>query len=80
MKKLTTLILTFFCLLTFNANALDASKAENFVKKVTSEGIEEIVNSPYYPEQGFIKEVCDEETGLSYVVIKLGEKWRRYED
>ena len=51
MKKLTTLILALGCFLSFNANALDAPKAENFVKKVTSEGIEEIINSDVTQEE-----------------------------
>ena len=69
MKKLTTLILTFFCLLTFNANALDASKAENFVKKVTSEGIEEIVNSDVSQEEkdARFKKLFDSYLDMDYI-------------
>ena len=51
MKKLATLILGFALLFSFKASALDANKAENFIKKVTTEGIEEIINSNVSQEE-----------------------------
>ena len=45
MKKLNLFALITGMFFAFNANALDANKAENFIKEVTREGIEEIINS-----------------------------------
>lgn len=36
----------------------------------------EVDAMPCYPEPGYIKCVSDEETGMEYVAVKLGEDWR----
>lgn len=37
---------------------------------------EEVDAMPCYPEPGYVRCVLDEETGLGYLVVKLGEEWR----
>ena len=79
MKKITTLILAFSFLFSFKANALDADKAENFVKKVTSEGIEEIINSDVSQEEKderFAK-LFDTYLDMDYIgKFVLGRYWK----
>lgn len=38
----------------------------------------EIDQMPSYPVQGYVKCVSDEETGMEYIVVKLGQNWRTY--
>lgn len=45
MKKLSMIVLALCGLFAFRANALEPAKAEDFVKEVTKEGIEQIINA-----------------------------------
>ena len=45
MKKLSIFVLALSGLFAFRANALEPAKAEDFVKEVTKEGIEQIINA-----------------------------------
>ncbi|MCM1026139.1 MAG: glucosyltransferase domain-containing protein [Roseburia sp.] len=38
----------------------------------------EVDAMPSYPVPGYVKCVLDEETGMQYLVVKLGEDWRTY--
>lgn len=39
---------------------------------------EVIDQMPSYPVSGYVKCVSDEETGMEYIVVKLGQNWRTY--
>ena len=74
MKKLMTLIFTFAMLIGVRAQALDAAKAENFVKKVTREGIEQIINSDVSmaEKDARFEKLFNEYLDLDYIgVIKI---------
>ena len=78
MKKLIAfiLLLSGFC---FQAHAIDSTAAENFVKKVTTEGIEEIINaniSMAQKDERFAK-LFDEYLDLDYIgKFVLGRYWK----
>lgn len=79
MKKLMTLIFTFAMLFAFKTQALDATKAENFVKKVTTEGIEEIINSnvSMAEKDARFEKLFNEYLDLDYIgKFVLGRYWK----
>ena len=83
MKKLITLIFTFAMLFGFRAQALDSTKAENFVKKVTTEGIEQIINSDVSMEEkdARFEKLFNEYLDLDYIgKFVLGRYWKTATD
>lgn len=83
MKKLMTLIFTFAMLFGLKAQAIDATKAEDFVKKVTTEGIEQIINSNVSMEEkdARFEKLFNEYLDLDYIgKFVLGRYWKTATD
>ncbi|HCU58481.1 MAG TPA: hypothetical protein DIC64_00690 [Alphaproteobacteria bacterium] len=79
MKKITALILVFLVGFAFKAEALDSAQAENFVKKVTSQGIEQIINSDVSAEEkdARFEKLFNEYLDLDYIgKFVLGRYWK----
>ena len=79
MKKITALILAFLVGFAFKAEALDSVQAENFVKKVTSQGIEQIINSDVSAEEkdARFEKLFNEYLDLDYIgKFVLGRYWK----
>ena len=80
MKKIFTILFTSLFFFAANAQAnVDAAKAEKFVQKVTSEGIEEIINanvSQKVKDQRFEK-LFNDALDLNFIgQFVLGRYWR----
>lgn len=78
MKKIIALVL-MFAFLPFGAKALDGNEAENFVKKVTQQGIEEIINSDVSIQEkdARFEKLFDEYLDLDYIgKFVLGRYWK----
>ena len=78
MKKIIALVL-MFAFLPFGAKALDGDEAENFVKKVTQQGIEEIINSDVSIQEkdARFEKLFDEYLDLDYIgKFVLGRYWK----
>jgi len=83
MRKLIALICACVFCFSFKANAIDASKAEDFVKKVTTEGVEEIVNSTASIEEkdARFEKLFNEYLDLDYIGrFVLGRYWKTASD
>lgn len=80
MQKILTFIMTVFLLAAGSAQAeVDASKAENFIKKVTMQGIEEIINSDVSAEEKDARfaNLFNEYLDLDFIGrFVLGRYWR----
>ena len=80
MKKLFTLLLFAFLTISSNANAdIDASKAESFIKNVTSQGIEELINSDVSEaeKKARFTKLFNEDLDLDFIgKFVLGRYWR----
>lgn len=79
MKKITALILAFLIGFALKAEALDSVQAENFVKKVTSQGIEQIINSDVSAEEkdARFEKLFNEYLDLDYIgKFVLGRYWK----
>ncbi len=80
MQKILTFIMTVFLLAAGSAQAeVDASKAENFIKKVTTQGIEEIINSDVSAEEKDARfaNLFNEYLDLDFIGrFVLGRYWR----
>lgn len=80
MKKLFTVILSGMLFFTAAANAsVDAGQAESFIKKITQQGIEELINSDVSAaekQQRFTK-LFNEDLDLDFIgKFVLGRYWR----
>ena len=79
MKKIISLVVAVLFSFSFEALALDAGKAEEFVKKVTTQGIEEIINadvSQAQKDERFAK-LFNEYLDLDYIgKFVLGRYWK----
>ena len=79
LKKIALCILATFALFSFRASAMDASSAEAFVKKVTTEGIEQIVNSDVSmaEKDARFEKLFNEYLDLDYIgKFVLGRYWK----
>jgi len=80
MKKLLTLLFFAFLMISSNARAdIDASKAENFIKNVTSQGIEELINSDVSEaeKKARFTKLFNEDLDLDFIgKFVLGRYWR----
>ncbi len=79
MKKIISLLTAALLTFSFEAHALDAGKAENFVKKVTTEGIEEIINADVSQAQKNerFEKLFNEYLDLDYIgKFVLGRYWK----
>lgn len=79
MKKIITLIFAFACFFSYKAMAIDSQKAEDFVKKVTTQGIEEIINSNVTIEEkdARFEKLFNDYLDLDYIgKFVLGRYWK----
>lgn len=79
MKKLSLFVLALSGLFAFKANALDATKAEDFVKEVTKEGIEQIINADVSmaEKDARFEKLFDIYLNLDYIgKFVLGRYWK----
>lgn len=79
MKKLNLFALMVGVFFAFNAHALDAKKAENFIKEVTREGIEEIINSDVSVQEkdARFEKLFNKYLDLDYIgKFVLGRYWK----
>ena len=79
MKKLSIFVLALCGLFAFKANALDAAKAEDFVKEVTKEGIEQIINADVSmaEKDARFEKLFDTYLDLDYIgKFVLGRYWK----
>lgn len=79
MKKLIAFVSLFACLFSFKVSALDSKAAEDFVKKVTTEGIEEIINANVSMEEkdARFEKLFNEYLDLDYIgKFVLGRYWK----
>ena len=79
MKKLSIFVLALCGLFAFKANALDAAKAEAFVKEVTKEGIEQIINADVSmaEKDARFEKLFDTYLDLDYIgKFVLGRYWK----
>ena len=79
MKKLSIFVLALCGLFAFKANALDAAKAEAFVKEVTKEGIEQIINADVSmaEKNARFEKLFDTYLDLDYIgKFVLGRYWK----
>lgn len=80
MKKIFAIIFSAFLLMTSNANAdIDATKAENFIKGVTKQGIEELINSNVNEaeKKARFTKLFNEDLDLDFIgKFVLGRYWR----
>lgn len=80
MKKILAFL--FFAFLTMSSNAradIDASKAEDFIKSVTSQGIEELINSDVSDAERKARftKLFNEDLDLDFIgKFVLGRYWR----
>lgn len=79
-KNIFTILLSAFLLTAFSASAsVDAEKAENFVKKITKEGIEEIIDSnvSQTEKDKRFEKLFNEALDLKFIgQFVLGRYWR----
>lgn len=83
MKKLSIFVLALSGLFAFKANALDAAKAEAFVKEVTKEGIEQIINADVSmaEKDARFEKLFDTYLDLDYIgKFVLGRYWKTATD
>jgi len=79
MKKLSIFVVALCGLFAFKANALDAAKAEAFVKEVTKEGIEQIINADVSmaEKDARFEKLFDTYLDLDYIgKFVLGRYWK----
>ena len=71
MKKIFTLFLALFMAFSYSALAqTEAQKAEEFIKKLTNEGIEQIINADVSQKD---KDVVMKHINRFYVCYEIGE-------
>jgi len=83
MKKLIGFIFTVTLLFAIKVEAMDALKAENFVKKVTTDGIEQIINSDVSmaEKDARFTKLFNEYLDLDYIgKFVLGRYWKTATD
>lgn len=80
MKKILAVMFSAFLLMTSNAKAdIDAAKAENFIKNVTKQGIEELINSNVNEaeKKARFTKLFNEDLDLDFIgKFVLGRYWR----
>ncbi len=79
MKKIIALISVFACVFSFKASALDGKAAEDFVRKVTTEGIEEIINADVSAQEkdARFEKLFNDYLDLDYIgKFVLGRYWK----
>ena len=79
MKKIITLILGLGFVIASQAKALDSAEAENFIKQVTTQGIEEIINSNVSTKEkdARFEKLFNEYLDLDYIgKFVLGRYWK----
>ncbi|MBR2300301.1 MAG: ABC transporter substrate-binding protein [Alphaproteobacteria bacterium] len=79
MKKIITLILGLSFVIASQAKALDSAEAENFIKQVTTQGIEEIINSnvSIKEKDARFEKLFNEYLDLDYIgKFVLGRYWK----
>ncbi|MBQ8482134.1 MAG: ABC transporter substrate-binding protein [Alphaproteobacteria bacterium] len=80
MKKILAFIFSAFLLMTSEAKAdIDAVKAENFIKNVTKQGIEELINSDVseVEKKARFTKLFNEDLDLDFIgKFVLGRYWR----
>ena len=80
MKKLFAFILTLVMTLSFSAEAaVNASKAENFVKNLTKQGIEDLINTDVSAEEKKARftKLFNQDLDLDFIgKFVLGRYWR----
>lgn len=79
MKKILLSVLSLFFAFCFEAKAFDGVMAENFVKKVTTQGIEEIINADISIEEkdARFEKLFNEYLDLDYIgKFVLGRYWK----
>ena len=83
MKKISFLLFCLSLLFSFKASAIDADKAENFIKQVTNEGIEQIINSnvSMAEKDARFEKLFNEYFDLEYIgKFVLGRYWKTSTD
>jgi len=83
MKKICSLFFMAGLLFSFKASAIDAGQAESFIKKVTNEGIEQIVNSDVSitEKDARFEKLFNEYFDLDYIAkFVLGRYWKTSTD
>jgi len=79
MKKLSIFVLALSGLFAFRTNALEPAKAEDFVKEVTKEGIEQIINADVSmaEKDARFEKLFDTYLDLDYIgKFVLGRYWK----
>lgn len=80
MKKLFAVLSAFVWLFSFQANAaVDSEAAENFIKKVTNQGIEELINSNVSADEKKARftKLFNEDLDLDFIgKFVLGRYWK----
>lgn len=79
MKKISALLFFALFFIATSAHAIDAKKAENFVKDVTSQGIEELINANISEseKQARFTKLFNQDLDLDFIgKFVLGRYWR----
>lgn len=79
MKKILALFFFALLFISASAHAIDTKKAENFVKNVTSQGIEELINADvsYSERQARFTKLFNQDLDLDFIgKFVLGRYWR----
>ena len=79
MKKTLAFLFSVLFLISTSAHALDAKKAKNFIKNVTSQGIEELINADVSENERQLRftKLFNQDLDLDFIgKFVLGRYWR----